>query len=225
MELINTKAPVNSDFSPVIIKNAFGYWFGKFQSSPMLFGVCLSLLFTIYLFFLSKSETILFFTGFSAMAIQIAGLFIFQILFGSIYLKTGMLVTVFLSGLLAGALIGEKSKQVDSIRYLLITDILMILLLVAFGFSIYLIRYDLPQCFFFGFSFLFASVCGLQFFYGMKREQDHSTMISGFFAADLMGAGAGLLIFSLVLLPYLGIFYAVAVLICIKTVSLIRYTL
>lgn len=223
--MINTKAPVNSDFSPVIIKNAFGYWFVKYQSSPMLFGVCLSVILAVYLFFLSKSESILFFTGFSAMAVQIAGLFIFQILFGSIYLKTGMLITLFLAGLLAGAWIGEKSENINSIRCLFIPDILIILMLIIFVCAVYLVRYDLSQLFFFGFSFVFAGICGLQFSYGIKTEKDNSSRVSGFFAADLMGAGAGLLIFTLVLLPYLGIFYSVAALCCIKTLSLIRYKL
>ncbi len=224
-KVINTKAPVNSDFSPVIIKNTFGHWFVKYQSSPLLFGLCLAVILPIYLFSLSKSETVLFFTGFSAMAVQIAGLFIFQILFGSIYLKTGMLITLFLAGLLAGALVGEKSEDIDSIRYLFIPDILIILLLLIFVCSVYLVRYELHQLFFFVFSFVFANVCGLQFSYGIKTERGNSNTVSGFFATDLMGAGAGLLLFSLVLLPYMGIFYSVVALCCIKILSLMRYKL
>ena len=225
MTRLDYKAPVNSDFSPVIIHDAFGHWFSTFNSSPVLFGAVASALFLIYLLFLSKTETILFFTGFSAMAMQMAVIFVFQILFGYIYLKTGMLITVFLFGLFIGALRAEKMNKRLSMKDLFIHDTLIILLMLIFAGAVFIFRSGLPQLYFMIFSMVFAVVCGMQFATGMKMEKGRAGIAAGFFAADLIGAAAGLLVFSLLLLPLLGIFKSIGILCLLKTISLIRYRL
>ncbi len=225
MAWLDSEAQINSDFSPVIIRDAFGHWFSTFNSSPILFGVIASVLFLIYLFFLSKAETVLFFTGFSAMAMQMAVIFVFQILFGYIYLKTGMLITVFLAGLFIGAFLAEKITKILSMKDLLIHDTLIILLMPLFVGTVSIFGAELPQLFFLMFSMVFAMVCGMQFASGMKMEKGRAGIATGFFAADLMGAAAGLLAFSLVLLPLLGIFKSIGMLCILKTLSLIRYKL
>lgn len=219
---INMQAPLNSDFSPVIIKHAFGHWFSKFNSSPLIFAVTASVIFFCYVFFLSKPETILFFTGFAAMATQIANIFVFQILFGYIYLKTGMLITLFLAGLLQGAWMGEKFSRRPSLRHLAGLDMVIIALMLIFTVSVHTFGSNLPQACFLCFSFVFAIFCGLQFSLGIKTGQGSSNLVAGLFAADLMGAAAGLLIFTLVLLPFSGIFNGVMALCVIKTLSWIR---
>ncbi|OQY01337.1 MAG: hypothetical protein B6I26_04650 [Desulfobacteraceae bacterium 4572_130] len=235
LNMIDKNAMLNLDFEPNIIKYSFNHWFSKFNSSPFVFGLICFVIFILYIISLRKIETILFFTGFAAMSFEILIIFVFQILFGCIYLKTGIIVTVFLTGLFFGALFGEKwfggkcfikkINKTDFKKILLNLDILIVLLILIFAGMIFFFKENLHYSIFFLYSFVFAFFCGLQFSIALKTESsllniDSSNRVAGFFAADLMGAGLGLILFSLIFVPFLGIFKAVLCLCLIKIISL-----
>ena len=255
LNMIDKNAMLNLDFSPDIIKYSFNHWFSKFNSSPFVFGLICFVIFILYIISLTKIETILFFTGFAAMSFEILIIFVFQILFGCIYLKTGIIVTVFLAGLFFGAWFGEKwikgkwnqkkwfkekTNKIDFNKILFNLDILIILLILIFGGMIFIFKDNLHYSIFFLYSFAFAFFCGLQFSIALKTNTslsnsnklnpsksnldilntDTSNKAAGFFAADLMGAALGLILFSLILVPFLGIFKAVLCLCLIKIISL-----
>ena len=65
----------------------------------------------VYLFKITKEELVLYTTGGCAMGTEILVIFAFQIFFGYIYLQIGWIITVFLAGLLPGAVLGERLRS------------------------------------------------------------------------------------------------------------------
>ncbi len=79
----------------------------------------------------TEEEFVLFSTGAMTMGSEILVIFAFQIFFGYIYFWIGIIVTLFLAGLLPGAWIGDRLKYQGQI-VLVLTDILLILFLGIF---------------------------------------------------------------------------------------------
>jgi spermidine synthase len=122
---------VNRDLSPYLMRLMFSQWFAKFGTSPVGFSIVLAVLLIIYLMRISKEEFVLFSTGAMTMGSEILVIFAFQIFFGYIYFWIGIIVTLFLAGLLPGAWIGDRLKYQGQI-VLVLTDILLILFLGIF---------------------------------------------------------------------------------------------
>jgi len=66
----------------------------------------------------------LFSTGFLTMGSEILVIFVYQILYGYIYVQIGLIVTIFLAGLMPGAMLGEKLRRGGKVKsYIAYTDI------------------------------------------------------------------------------------------------------
>lgn len=97
-------AAVNRDFNPVLYLYHLRHWLSQFelQFGPLQ-GVLLALL-ALYLVRLRAVPLVVFAGGFAASALEVVVLLGFQILCGSVYRQLGVIVTVFMAGLAAGAL-------------------------------------------------------------------------------------------------------------------------
>ncbi|MDM8541331.1 hypothetical protein QUF90_09600 [Desulfococcaceae bacterium HSG9] len=217
--LIDPDTPVNRDLSPYLMRLMFSQWFAKFGTSPVSFIIALAVLLTFYLMRISKEEFVLFTTGAMTMGSEILVIFAFQIFFGYIYFQIGIIVTLFLSGLLPGAWIGDRLKRQGQF-VLVLTDILLILFLGIFIVAVLFGGDRLPPAAFLGFGFMTALVCGCQFPAALCLRGDDNPAASRAFSADLLGAAMGALCVSAVLIPYLGLVWTTVVLISIKIVSL-----
>jgi spermidine synthase len=176
----------------------------------------------LYLIRISKEEYVLFSTGFITMGSEILVIFAFQIFFGYIYMQIGIIVTVFLSGLLPGAWMSERLKNQNSIgNALAYTDCIQIVLIAVFIVAIQYIGDRLPVAFFLIFGFLISMVCGFQFPAALQLQGGDNRAATFSFSADLIGAACGVLITSIVLIPYQGIIWATIFLLCLKISSLI----
>jgi spermidine synthase len=218
-ELIDVKTPFNTDTYPQLMRIMFLQWFAKFSTSPYVFVIIISVLSFIYLFFITKEEFVLFSTGCMAMGTEILIIFAFQIFYGYIYLKIGIIITVFLAGLLPGAWIGNRYGSNKKIS-LVLTDILLILLtgilITAFkqdGYPISLFAFLL-------YGFIVSMICGYQFPTALKITGESNPAVTKLFSADLIGAAAGTLVISVAVIPYFGIIWAAICLIALKAVSL-----
>jgi spermidine synthase len=217
--LMDPTAPKNKDYFPQLMRLMFTQWFAKFSDSPTGFIVVLAILSLIYITRITAEEFVLFSTGFTVMGNEILVIFAFQIFFGYIYLQIGMIVTVFLAGLLPGAWFGDrlgyKSKQT-----LALADGLLIALT---GLLIIVIKqggYHLPVAFFLVFGFLISLICGFQFPVALYLRGSDAPAVTRAFSADLMGAACGTLLTNVLLIPYCGIIWAAAGLMGIKLCSL-----
>jgi len=153
------------------------------------------------------------------MGSEILVIFAFQIFFGYIYYKIGIIVTVFLAGLLPGALWGRRLAS-RARRVLILSDIALIALLCA-TFAAVHAGDRLGQAFylFIGFSVSFA--CGMQVPAALHVRGDDGRAATGVFSADLIGAALGTLATSTILIPYLGITGAIGALMGLKMLSLL----
>ncbi|MDI6688151.1 MAG: hypothetical protein QME06_08040 [Desulfobacterales bacterium] len=217
--LLDYGVPKNIDEFPQLMRLMFSQWFTKFSTSPNLFIIGLTILLLIYVFCIKAEEFVLFSTGCMTMGSEILVIFAFQIFFGYIYFQIGLIITVFLIGLLPGAWLGEKLRDQGK-QILIITDSLLIILL---GFFILAMKYGgerLPVVLFLLFGFVISLMCGFQFPAAVRLRGGDNRVVTRAFSADLIGAAFGALFTSVALIPYLGIVWAAAGLIGLKLTSL-----
>jgi len=217
--LIDITTPINTDLYPQLMRIMFKQWFAKFSTSPIVFIMILGALSLIYLFRISKEEFVLFSTGCMAMGTEILIIFAFQIFYGYIYLKIGLIITVFLSGLLPGAWMGNRYGGNKKIS-LVITDAVLILMTGILIMAFKQTGYTIPLSAFLLYGFLVSMTCGYQFPAALRLTGDSNPAVTKLFSADLIGAAAGTLIISVAVIPYLGIIWAAICLIGLKIISL-----
>jgi spermidine synthase len=212
--------PINVDTSPYLMRLMFSQWFAKFQTSPIVFFLVLSVLSAIYLFRITREEFVLFSTGCMTMGSEILVIFAFQIYFGYIYLQIGIIITIFLAGLLPGAWLGNRLHRQGK-ALLVLTDGLLIVFLAVFILSIDSFADRLPVPFYLIFGFVVSLTCGFQFPLVLYLKGSDNAAVTRTFSADLIGAAAGTLFTSVVLIPYAGILWTTAGLIGLKLISLL----
>ncbi|RPH52758.1 MAG: hypothetical protein EHM85_01805 [Desulfobacteraceae bacterium] len=221
--LIDKSAPINTDIHPQLMRIMFSQWFAKFSTSPLAFIFIISVLCIIYLIRITREEFVLFSTGCMAMGTEILVIFAFQIFFGYIYIKIGLIITVFLAGLLPGAWIGNRFENIrgnDTRISIAITDSILIFLtgLLILAFVNGEGRIPLPV--FLAYGFIISMTCGYQFPAALKLTGDNNPSVTRLFSADLIGAAAGTLLISVAVIPYFGIIWAATGLIGLKFISL-----
>lgn len=218
-ELLVRGAPINEDESPRLMRVMFSQWFAKFATSPALFAAALCALMALYVARLRRAEFALFTTGATVMGAEVLVIFAFQIYFGYIYFEIGLIVTVFLAGLLPGAWLGNRLSGRGR-RVVIATDVLLVLLLGAFVLALRHSGDLLPAGFYLAFGFAVSLACGCQFPAALQLGGGGATAAARAFSADLVGAACGTLATSVVLIPLLGLFPAALCLIGLKAASL-----
>jgi spermidine synthase len=218
-DLMDPKAPKNRDDYPQLMRLMFLQWFAKFSTSPIGFIAVLTVLCLGYLIRISSEEFVLFSTGFTVMGSELLVIFAFQIFFGYIYLQIGLIVTVFLAGLLPGAWFGNRFRN-RSKQTLALADGLLILLMGLLIVALKQGGYHLPASFFLFYGFVISLICGFQFPVALYLRGGEAPAVTQTFSADLIGAAFGTLITNVILIPYFGIIWAAAGLIGLKLLSL-----
>ena len=102
---ISADAPLNEDFSPILYYYHLRYWMSQFQVRFGVFEGVLAVLLVIYMVRLRPVPLVVFCGGFAASALEVVLLLAFQVLFGSLYYQVGLIVTMFMLGLVIGAML------------------------------------------------------------------------------------------------------------------------
>lgn len=216
---LSADAPVNTDFSPRLVGIMFSQWFSRFHATPAPFLGVLALALTAYLARGRKEEIVLFTTGAMTMGSEVLVIFAFQVFFGYIYFEIGLIVTVFLAGLLPGAVIGERLRNAGR-RVFVCTDAVLIASVAGFTAALHAAGSLLPEAIFLLLGAIVSVACGMQFPVALHLGGAQNTAAVRAFSADLAGAAAGTLLTSVVLMPYAGLFWTAAALVAMKTLSL-----
>ena len=217
-ELIDADEESNRDFKPWMIHLVFQEWFLKHGGNPHLFLIIFFGLVVVYIFFIKREEYVLFSTGLVFMGIEMALLFAFQIIHGTLYLKIGAIVTAFLTGLLPGAIIGVAVK--NRIKGLLMGSDAILLGLLSLCLVI-ISNYNqlIPEMIFLVYSFIFSFFCGLQFPIVTRLIGEKKSPAARCLASDLFGAAVGTALIGMVFIPLWGLQWAVAFMIFVKISS------
>jgi spermidine synthase len=212
-------APLNRDMRPHLVRILFDAWFEKFSTSPLAFTLVVLLLGAGWAVRMSAVQYVLMSTGAMLMGGMILSVFAFQVVFGYIYHQLGLIVTVFLAGLLPGAWWAGRSR-IDPRGLLLMGDLVLIGLMGGF---VGLLAWDperLSFAVFAVFGLLLSWACGVQFPAAVRVGGEGLGAAASAFGADLLGAALGALLVSVVLIPCLGFFHAAGLLTAIKLSSL-----
>jgi spermidine synthase len=204
---------VNRDFQPVLYLAKLRHWLAMFpvKFAPVVAALGLALL--VYLVRQRGPALVVFAGGFAASALEIVLVLGFQILYGSAYRQLGVLVTVFMAGLAAGAWWANQNGgprfgvaapgQTDA------TERVPPLALLAF--SIAGLAAVLPGVIGTGWlimplTFALAGLVGMEFPVACRLSAtDPATTASRLYTADFVGACVGALLTSTVLVPMVGV--------------------
>ena len=151
-------------------------------------------------------------TGLSGMLLQITIILSFQVIYGYVYQKVGLIFASFMLGLVAGSLFAIKVLEKN-------TDLSKIYNAAQLSLSVYSLV--LPAIFFFlgklsGAGFIIPALPAVVGFIGgfqfpianriCLRPKEYAGKTAGFlYAIDLIGAGGGALLTSAILIPVIGI--------------------
>ena len=211
-------APVNRDRHPYLMRVVQNQWFRKFGASPTLFIIVVVLVIGVYIFHQSREERVLFTSGWVVMGSEVLVLFAYQIFFGYIYVKLGVVVTLFLAGLLPGAWLGHRMVH-RSGHLIPISEVLMILLMAGAAVLFHWGGDRIPTWIYYLWGVLISMVCGFQFPLALGLLGDHAASAVRLFSVDLVGAACGALVTGTLMVPYLGLVGAALLLMGLKLVS------
>ncbi len=93
----------NTDFAPALYYYHLRHWLSQFGAGAGILAGMLAAVFAVCLLGLRAIPRVVFASGFAASALEVILLLGFQALYGSLYRQVGLVVTVFMTGLAAGA--------------------------------------------------------------------------------------------------------------------------
>jgi spermidine synthase len=217
-------AAVNTDFGPALYHYHLSYWLSQFPGRSNLLAGVLVVLLVVYLVRLRAVPRMVFAAGFAASGLEVVLLLGYQVLCGSIYRQVGLVVTMFMAGLAAGAWWVNRRlavRDAAGLRDAARSRHAVILVSVAVtGLAVllpvvlpHLVRLDVAlgsalagQALILAFTGALAVFVGAQFPLAAAADPaEPAATASRLYAADLSGAALGALLVSAVLVPVLGV--------------------
>ncbi|MBI5220050.1 MAG: hypothetical protein HY958_14075 [Bacteroidia bacterium] len=211
---ISLTTPVNKDFVPVSYYRQIVYWLSFFKYNYTVITAVIFLLAAALVFLLSRMSAInfgLFTTGFAASSLELILIVSFQVIYGSVYQMTGIIIMLFMAGLAIGALVTHKLIR-SSYRNFIILQfsiaayalLMPCILIILNHFSNHPV---LIHILFMTVTLDIAILTGAQFsFATMLQEKNISSVAAVSYGADLLGSAIGAILVSAFLIPVLGIF-------------------
>lgn len=219
MRHLNPQTPLNTDFTPYLLRLAFDGWLMKHAARPRAMILVLGASVLFFMARMNSREFVLFTTGSVNMGSEILVIFLFQILFGFLYYRIGLIVTMFLAGLIPGAWIGGRIRGGVS-GALLAVDMALAALMAVLWAMFTVSPQVIPEWSLYAFSFVLSVLCGIQFpLVAGSGLRSHSAAARAF-SVDLMGASLGCILLGGLLVPYAGMAASCLALIGLKAASI-----
>lgn len=201
-------AEVNRDFSPILTHHHLRYWMSQFKVRFGLLEAALLVALAAYLARIRPVALAVFTSGFAASVLQVVLLLGFQILYGSLYHRVGLVVAMFMLGLAAGALVMNRCLarcgRATLAGLLLATAIFAAALpwtLAGLAGFWWIGQAIIP-----GLALLLAMLVGMQFpLAGKLQYEPAGTTAARLYTADYLGAALGALLVSTWLIPLAGV--------------------
>ena len=240
--LQNDQVKLNYDFHPSTYYYNMTFWLMRFSDSSfrkilkaanfknvvsVIFDICILVILVSLIkmrknkdFYKKASLMVLLTTGFSSMAIQIILLFSFQIIYGYVFYKIGVLLTVFMAGLATGSfcmtLLMKHLKR--PLNILILSSFLFCIL--PLGLPVFLSWISTSSkeiisglganVIFPLLSVIFGLLAGVQFPIVNKmylvNKQEVGQIAGLTYGVDLLGSCFGAFLTGIILIPTLGIF-------------------
>jgi predicted membrane-bound spermidine synthase len=204
---VTSGAVANRDFSPVLYFRCLRLWASQFNTRFGILEAALALALVVYMARLRGVVATVFASGFAASSLEVVLLLGFQALCGSLYYQLGIIVTVFMAGLAAGAAWGSRVK--GNSRLWLAAAALCV---AALAFLVPLLLKMLTaaeiatQPGIVALTFAIAAPVGAQFPLANRVEFNGTNAPAcRLYTADFTGAFLGALLASTLLVPLIGV--------------------
>ncbi len=212
IQRISQAAPINKDFNPVGNYRQLNYWLsyqGRFGSYFIVIPLLLLLLAGALR---SAGTTVaLFSAGLTSFSLEIILILTFQIIYGYVYLVTGIFITLFMAGLAAGVIYTKQFPGRLNYASLIILQLISgVILLISLGF-IFLFRNFQEQTILIHLVFSLLIVCiaaiaGAQFHIASVIKSGGIKQVAAInYSAELLGSATGALLVNVWLVPLCGI--------------------
>lgn len=207
-------APLNRDFSPILYYHHLRYWMSQFRTSLGVLEALLIAAMAVFVLRLRSVSLAMFSCGLAASALEVVLLMGFQILYGSVYHRVGLIVTMFMLGLGIGSAIMNRVLGGRTRRDLVILEFVIAALavcvpgvLVGLGtIGTSAAANILCQGVIYLTTLLLAILVGLVFPLAAKLDfQNAADTASRLYTADYLGAALGALLVSTLLIPLIGV--------------------
>jgi hypothetical protein len=209
---IAVPAEANTDLSPALYYYELRRWLSQFDGVSALAGAILALAMAAYLAALRPAPRVIFAAGFAASGLEMVLLLGFQVLYGSVYRQIGLVFTVFMAGLAAGAWAATRSRlrlspgasvPIAGLAIAAFSAALPLLLRAAAFLDEATGAGAMGQGCLLSGAFLLAGLVGAQF--SLAGAAAEGAVPASLFGADLAGAALGALLVSSILIPRLGV--------------------
>jgi spermidine synthase len=211
---ISDDAPINRDFTPVLYYHDLRYWIRMFQ---VRFGLLIGGLVLILLVALVRARPVsfaIFTTGLAASALEVVLLVGFQILYGCVYHRVGLIIAMFMLGLGIGSftmnrMLARRTRRelawlelgVATYAVLLPLGLIGLAQLASLTAVAAASQVAIPLL-----ALVLAVLVGLEFPLAGKADfQNVSATAARLYTADYLGAALGALLVSTLLIPVLGV--------------------
>lgn len=237
---------INQDLRPIAVFEMGLFWNKKvsagltgilefFQGLELKIAAIFIFLITLLLYFLYCIRRVkvgilysIFTTGFFGMLSNLLLIFSFQIFYGYLYHKIGLLLSIFMAGIAVGSIFmtGILKRLKSDLKLFIGLEALLILFLGAMSLGISrFFEFKSYGLIFIGLFFISGLFLGLEFPLASKiylgKKQEVAGAAGGLYAADLIGGWLAGVFGGVILLPVLGLFNSCLVIIIFKISSLL----
>jgi len=208
------EAVANTDFNPVLYYYHLLQWISRFKESFGLLGGALLVVLAAYLVRIRRVELAVFTAGFAASVLEVVLLLGFQVLYGSVYNRLGLIVTMFMAGLGAGSLAakvtlarrGRRDLAAVVLALAVYAAALPLLLQGAGRLEEAVSSAAAGSAVFSILAFVPGALVGMAFPLAGKVDFQGASLTAGrLYAADLVGASLGAILVSTLLIPLIGV--------------------
>lgn len=222
---LDKNAEVNSDFRPVAFFQQLRYWTSMFEWNIIAAGIVILVLLLLIIFSLNRISLGLFTGGFTASSLELLILVSFQVIYGYVFLATGIILALFMAGIALGSFSFKRMIPVPTEKKYI--HIQVSLALFSLGFPFVILALNLPgmpvimvQVVFLLLTLILSFITGLEFAMASAIGSKDITLKTSFnYSADLFGSAIGAFVTTLFLLPFLGIVTSCLVMVMLNLFS------
>ena len=204
----------NKDFNPVSYYYHMLFWVSQFKFNYYPFIAVILILIALYLFKIKPIPFAIFTTGFAGASLEVVLLIGFQILYGYVYHKIGVVITAFMLGLAIGSFyMNRKIKQMEK-KHLIRIEFSIAFFSVLLPFILISLNtiknttlvFISSQIIIPLLTLIIAIMVGMEFPLASKLHfKSISSTAASLYNSDLIGACIGALLVSALLIPLIGI--------------------
>jgi spermidine synthase len=210
---LDTTAGVNRDFQPICYYRQVAYWLSFFGFDPLPWLLAGGTVLLVLLWRFSAIGAGVFAGGFAASSVEIVLLVSFQVLCGSLYQMTGIVITAFMGGLAAGAIFAKKITRPPGIDSFIMVQFGISMLCFLIPLVLLLLQRvnggPLPaHILITSIAFAAAVLVGMEFALASRvRPGDAAAVASELYGLDLFGSALGALFVSAYAIPLFGLMH------------------